>query len=88
MNHPNENALLLLAYGESPAEQVTAIESHVAVCETCRAVFAHYEHARVALDDAIPAVPRRRASSDCSAARSDGRPGRRGPAATGPPPRA
>ena len=61
MNHPNENALLLLAYGESPAEQVTAIESHVAVCETCRAVFAHYEHARVALDDAIPAVPRRRA---------------------------
>ena len=60
MNHPNENALLLLAYGESPAEQVIALESHVAACETCRATFAQYERARVALDDAMPAVPRRR----------------------------
>jgi len=67
MNHPNEDALVLLAYGELPAEQLTELESHVAACATCRAAFAHYERARVALDDAIPAVPRRRARPDWTA---------------------
>jgi anti-sigma factor RsiW len=67
MNHPDEDALLLMAYGELPAEQVTELESHVAACEPCRATFAQYERTRVALDDAMPTTPRRRARPDWTA---------------------
>ncbi len=60
MNHPNEDSLLLLAYGELPGDQAAELESHVAVCEACRAGLAELDRARVALDETIAAVPRRR----------------------------
>ena len=64
MTHPNDDTLLLLVYGELPAEQVTECESHVAVCEACRAELDRLEAARVALDDALPAVTGRRGRFD------------------------
>jgi hypothetical protein len=60
MSHPNENSLLLFAYGELPSDRAAELESHVAECETCRAVFAELDCARVALDGAMPAISRRR----------------------------
>jgi anti-sigma factor RsiW len=60
MNHPNENTLLLLAYGELSVGQAAELESHVAGCEPCGVVFARLERARVALDDAMPRITRRR----------------------------
>ena len=67
MTHPHENALLLLAYGELPAEQATESESHIAVCEACRAELERLERARVALDDTLPALTGRRARGDWTA---------------------
>jgi len=60
MNHPSEDTLLLLAYGELSIEQAAELESHVARCETCGVAFARLERARVALDDVSRPVPRRR----------------------------
>ena len=60
MNHPNEDSLLLLAYGELPGDQAAELESHVAGCGPCRAAFAELERARVALDGAMPRGSRRR----------------------------
>ena len=60
MNHPNENTLLLLAYGELPIAQAAELESHVAGCETCRAAVAQLERARVALDGALPTITHQR----------------------------
>jgi len=58
MNHPTEDELLLLAFGELPSSQAAGIESHTAACRACRETLAHLEHGRVALDAAMP--PRRR----------------------------
>jgi len=60
MNHPTDDELLLLAYGEVPEPRNAAIESHVAACHTCRATLAELERGRVALDVALP--PRRRSA--------------------------
>ena len=60
MNHPTDDELLLLAYGEVPEPRNAAIESHVAACQTCRATLAELERGRVALDVALP--PRRRST--------------------------
>jgi hypothetical protein len=57
MNHPSDDELLLLAYGEVPEPRNAAIESHVSACQTCRATLAELERGRVALDVASP--PRR-----------------------------
>ena len=54
MNHPTEDQLLLLAYGELAERLVCEIESHVAACATCGDKLAHFERARVALDVARP----------------------------------
>jgi anti-sigma factor RsiW len=58
MNHPHDDQLLLLAYGELPAPEVGAVEAHVADCATCRAQLAQLETAHALLDVALP--PRRR----------------------------
>ena len=54
MNHPTNDELLLLAYGELPPARGAAIEAHVAACDACRDTFASLERARGALDVAIP----------------------------------
>ena len=55
MNHPTEDELLLLVYGELPPSQGAEIESHTAACLACREVLARLEHGRVALEFARPA---------------------------------
>ena len=54
MNHPTDDQLLLLAYGELASADMSDIESHVAACSTCGDKLAHFERARVALDVALP----------------------------------
>ena len=55
MNHPTEDELLLLVYGELPPSQGAEIESHTAACLACREALARLEHGRVALAFATPA---------------------------------
>jgi len=54
MNHPHEDRLLLLAYGELPDGEAAQVEAHVASCGTCREDLERLERARVALDWAVP----------------------------------
>jgi hypothetical protein len=58
MNHPTDDELLLLAYGELPGPGAADIESHLAGCRVCGATLAELERGRVALDVALP-PPRR-----------------------------
>jgi len=60
MNHPHEDQLLLLAYGDLPAAETAETEAHLATCDDCRTQFALLDRSRVALDWASP-KPRRRA---------------------------
>jgi hypothetical protein len=62
MMHPNEAELLLFVYDELPRHR--ELESHLATCDACRTALLRLERARVALDDAIPAVPARRPRTD------------------------
>ncbi len=57
MNHPTDDELLLLAYGELPGTEAAAIESHTAACRACQETLAQLERGRAALDVALP--PRR-----------------------------
>lgn len=59
MNHPTEDQLLLLAYGELTEPHTNEIESHVDACPACAQQLAQLERGRVALDVALP-VRRRR----------------------------
>ncbi len=59
MNHPTEDQLLLLAYGELPAPHASEIETHIAACTVCAQQLAQLERGRVALDVALPARRRR-----------------------------
>jgi len=54
MNHPTEDQLLLLAYGELPRDAATELDAHVANCVMCHGRLAQLERARVALDVAVP----------------------------------
>ena len=54
MNHPHEQRLLLLAYGELPDVEAAEVEAHVAACAACREALERLERARVALDWAVP----------------------------------
>lgn len=54
MNHPTEDQLLLLAYGELPGPRAAEIESHIAACRSCGAALTELERGRVALDAALP----------------------------------
>ena len=58
MNHPTEDELLLLAYGELPAAPAAEIDSHTAACGACQERLAQLERGRAALHLALP--PRRR----------------------------
>ena len=55
MNHPTEDQLLLLAYGELAEPHANEIESHIAACHTCAQQLAQLERGRIALDVALPA---------------------------------
>jgi putative zinc finger protein len=54
MNHPQEDRLLLLAYGDLPETEAAEVEAHVVGCATCGAALERLERARVALDWAVP----------------------------------
>jgi anti-sigma factor RsiW len=54
MNHPTEDQLLLLAYGELAEPQVNEIESHLGACAACAKQVSELERARVALDVTLP----------------------------------
>ena len=55
MNHPIEDELLLLAYGELPELRAAEIEAHATACRGCQETLAQLERGRVALDLAVPA---------------------------------
>ena len=59
MNHPTEDQLLLLAYGELPEPHANEIETHIAACAVCAQQLAQLERGRIALDVALPARRRR-----------------------------
>ena len=59
MNHPTNDELLLLAYGELPGAQFTQIETHVAACVACQDALVELERGRAALDIALPQRRRR-----------------------------
>lgn len=54
MNHPHEDRLLLLAYGELPDADAAELETHLAACAACREDLERLERAHVALDWAVP----------------------------------
>jgi anti-sigma factor RsiW len=54
MNHPTEDQLLLLAYGELAEPHASAVESHIAACTVCAQQLSELERSRVALDLALP----------------------------------
>jgi len=60
MNHPSDDALLLLAYGELDDAARDAATAHLAACEGCGRRFDALERARVAADWALTRPPRRR----------------------------
>ena len=67
MTHPNDNTLLLLAYGELPAENTAELGSHLAACAACRMALEQLDHARLALDDTMPVLTSRRTRPDWTA---------------------
>ncbi len=50
MSHPNDDQLLLHAYGELPESEGAAMDAHLAACPTCRVQLERLERSRVALD--------------------------------------
>ncbi len=59
MNHPHEDRLLLLAYGELPDADAAELETHLAACAACREDLARLERTWVALEWAVPTQRRR-----------------------------
>jgi hypothetical protein len=53
MNHPPDDRILLLAYGELPRTEAEDLEAHLAACPACREQLAGLERTRVALDWAV-----------------------------------
>jgi anti-sigma factor RsiW len=58
MNHPHEDDLLLLAYGELDPAAAAELERHLTTCATCREQLIRLERGRAALEWATPATPR------------------------------
>ncbi len=58
MNHPTNDELLLLAYGELAETEIARVEAHLAECAACRAEFTQLDSAQVVLETAL-ASPRR-----------------------------
>jgi hypothetical protein len=50
MNHPHEDDLLLLAYGELDPRATADLERHVAACAECHERFFRLERGRVAVE--------------------------------------
>jgi len=61
MNHLTQDQLVLHAYDEAPEPDREIALTHLASCATCRDRLARVERARVAVDLARPASPRRAA---------------------------
>ncbi len=59
MNHPDDDRMLLLAYGELSEAETAGMEAHLAQCPACHARFERLERARVAALLAVPAPARR-----------------------------
>ncbi len=55
MNHPTEDELLFLAYGELPDLRAAEVDSHATACRECQEKLTQLERGRVALDIAVPA---------------------------------
>jgi anti-sigma factor RsiW len=53
MNHPHEDDLLLLAYGELDAAATAEVERHLASCAPCQERFLSLDRGRVAAEWAI-----------------------------------
>jgi hypothetical protein len=60
MNHPQEDNLLLLAYGELDPMAAAEVERHVASCAECHERFLRLERGRVALEWTTTAPARTR----------------------------
>ncbi len=58
MNHPHEDRLVLLAYGELPEAEAREIETHLVGCTGCWEALERLERARAALDWVRPARQR------------------------------
>ena len=50
MNHPSDDALLLLAYGELEGEATAEVERHLASCAPCQERFLSLDRGRVAVE--------------------------------------
>jgi len=61
MNHPSDDDLLLLAYGELDPAAAAEVERHVASCPECHQRFIRLERGRVALEwtTTVPSRARR-----------------------------
>jgi len=59
-NHPDQDDLLLLAYGELDHTAATELERHLAACAECHVRFVLLERGRVALEWTTPAPSRAR----------------------------
>ncbi|MBI1723961.1 MAG: zf-HC2 domain-containing protein [Gemmatimonadetes bacterium] len=59
MIHPQEDTLLLLAYGELPDAERQEVEAHFAACAGCHARFEQLERGRIAVDWAMVRRSRR-----------------------------
>jgi len=60
MNHPHEDDLLRLAYGELAGTAAADAERHLRSCATCRERFLQLERTRVAAEWALARRPQRR----------------------------
>ncbi len=61
MIHPDDDQLLLLAYGELPVARLPAVEAHLRECADCGARFRRLEESRIALDWGLERGPVHRA---------------------------
>ena len=60
MNHPHEDDLLRLAYGELEGAAATDVERHLRSCTACRERFLQVERTRIAAEWALSRPPQRR----------------------------
>jgi len=58
MSHPNDDQLLLLAYGELDSAATSPVEAHLAACPACRARLERLERARTMVEWTGPRVRR------------------------------
>jgi len=59
MNHPHEDDLLLLTYGELDGAAAAQVERHLAACAPCHELFIRLARSRVAVEWATARLARR-----------------------------